>query len=122
MDGQFVHEHNSLISTLSRKRKRTFSSSSYLDLLFPYLLFSTIYSLFAHPSVNSLDSLIRRGLSIHHKLVLDPYVLPPLNNAYHTSITPSIAAKVEQVGQVAKKVPFVAEPSPRLTSNVVGAA
>ncbi|EIM86477.1 uncharacterized protein STEHIDRAFT_147074 [Stereum hirsutum FP-91666 SS1] len=94
-----------------KKRKRTLYSTSYLDLLFRYLLlFFTIYSLSVCPSDNSLDSPICRGLSIYRKLVLDPYVLPPLNSAYHTIIThPSVAPKIEQARPVVEKVLFVAD-------------
>lgn len=101
-----------LILSLPQKCKRTLYSSSHLNvnLRFRHLLFFTIYSLSVCPSDNSLESLIFRGLSIYHKLVLDPFVLPPLNSTYRTLIThPSVAPKIEQAIPVVDKVMLVAD-------------
>lgn len=66
---------------------RTLYLSSHLDLylLFRHLLFLTIYSLFACPFDDPLESPICHGLSVYHTLVLDPYVPPPQQHQPHSN-------------------------------------
>ncbi|OBZ74226.1 hypothetical protein A0H81_05953 [Grifola frondosa] len=81
------------------KRKSSGSGTSFVELLTRlFLLWFTIYTLSVCPDDVQLKSPICRGLSEYRRLVIEPYIMPPIQ---HALAHPSVAPYVE------KAKPFV---------------
>ncbi|KAF5384624.1 hypothetical protein D9757_007510 [Collybiopsis confluens] len=77
----------------SPKASKSSKSSSIVDRLIVYLLaLSSIYALWICPSDTHLSNPLCRSLSQYRTHVLDPYVIPPIQQALsHPSIAPAVA-------------------------------
>ncbi|KAG1738899.1 uncharacterized protein EDB91DRAFT_1137255 [Suillus paluster] len=86
----------------SGKKKRKSTLQSLLDFFTNLLIFAfTIYVFTACPREAHLQSPVCRGLSEYKRIVLDPYVIPPLQAAL---AHPSIAPYVDRVTEVASPI------------------
>lgn len=72
-----------------------------------FLLWFTIYTLSVCPNDESLKSPVCRGLYHYRKLVLEPYLLPPIQ---HALAHPSVAPYVERVKPFVDHTIAVAKP------------
>ncbi|KAG0698221.1 hypothetical protein DFH29DRAFT_942356 [Suillus ampliporus] len=86
----------------SRKKKRKSTLKSLLDFLTKLLLLAfTIYTFTVCPRDAHLQSPICRGLSEYKRIILDPYVVPPLQAALaHPSIAPYVDRVTEVTGPI----------------------
>ncbi|KAI0687143.1 hypothetical protein C8T65DRAFT_590613 [Cerioporus squamosus] len=76
----------------SGKKKSSGGSSGFMELLFrALLLWFTIYTLSVCPQDEQLKSPVCRGLSEYRRLVIEPYILPPIQQALaHPSVVPYV--------------------------------
>lgn len=87
-----------------KKKKRKSTIQSLLDFLTKLLVLSvTVYVFAACPREAHLQSPVCRGLSEYKRVVLDPYVIPPIQAAL---AHPSIAPYVDRVTEVASPIIF----------------
>lgn len=87
-----------------KKKKRKSTIQSLLDFLTKLLVLSvTIYVFAVCPREAHLQSPVCRGLSEYKRVVLDPYVIPPIQAAL---AHPSIAPYVDRVTEVAGPIIF----------------
>lgn len=87
---------------LGKKKKRKSTIQSLLDFLTKLLVLSvTIYAFAVCPREAHLQSPVCRGLSEYKRVVLDPYVIPPIQAAL---AHPSIAPYVDRVTEVASPI------------------
>lgn len=85
-----------------KKMKRKSTIQSLLDFLTKLLVLSvTIYVFAVCPREAHLQSPVCRGLSEYKRVVLDPYVIPPIQAAL---AHPSIAPYVDRVNEVASPI------------------
>lgn len=88
----------------SGKKKRKSTMQSLLDFLTKlFVLAFTVYVFSACPREAHLQSPVCRGLSEYKRIVLDPYVIPPIQAAL---AHPSIAPYVDRVTKVASPIIF----------------
>lgn len=86
----------------SGKKKRKSTIQSLLDFLSKFLLLAfTIYVFSVCPREAHLQSPVCRGLSEYKRIVLDPYVIPPIQAAL---AHPSIAPYVDRATEVASPI------------------
>lgn len=87
-----------------KKKKHISTTKSVIDFLTKLLVLAvTIYVFAACPREAHLQSPICRGLSEYKRVVLDPYVIPPIQAAL---AHPSIAPYVDRVTEVASPIIF----------------
>ncbi|KAL1940799.1 hypothetical protein VTO73DRAFT_7840 [Trametes versicolor] len=90
------------------KKKSGGKSSGFAELLFRgFLLWFTIYTLSVCPDDDKLKSPICRGLSEYRRLVIDPYIIPPIQ---HALAHPSVAPYVEKAKPYADYAVRTAKP------------
>ncbi len=79
-----------LLTSLQKKSGR--GSTSFTELLFRgFLLWFTIYTLSVCPQDEQLKSPVCRGLAEYRRLVIEPYILPPIQQALaHPSVVPYV--------------------------------
>lgn len=87
-----------------KRKKHNSTTKSVLDFLTKLLILAvTIYVFAACPREAHLQSPICRGLSEYKRVVLDPYVIPPIQAVL---VHPSIAPYVDRVTEVASPIIF----------------
>ncbi|KAG2144566.1 hypothetical protein DEU56DRAFT_790297 [Suillus clintonianus] len=85
-----------------KKKKRKSTIQSLLDFLTKLLLFAfTIYVFSVCPREAHLQSPVCRGLSEYKRIVLDPYVIPPLQAAL---AHPSVAPYLNRIAEVSSPI------------------
>ncbi|KAI0630587.1 hypothetical protein C8Q77DRAFT_1134116 [Trametes polyzona] len=89
-------------------KKKSGKSSGFVELLFRgFLLWFTIYTLSVCPEDDKLKSPICRGLAEYRRLVIDPYIIPPIQ---HALAHPSLAPYVERAKPYADYAVRTAKP------------
>ncbi|CDO69647.1 hypothetical protein BN946_scf184851.g35 [Trametes cinnabarina] len=89
-------------------KKKSNKSSGFVELLFRiFLLWFTIYTLSVCPEDDQLKSPICRGLHEYRRLVIDPYIIPPIQ---HALAHPAVAPYVEKAKPYADYAVRTAKP------------
>ncbi|EGO20584.1 hypothetical protein SERLADRAFT_417786 [Serpula lacrymans var. lacrymans S7.9] len=88
-------------SKKAAKKSRKSNFQAFLDFLIKLITLSlTIYTLAVCPQDTDLQSPVCRGLHLYRRLVLEPYVLPPIQAAFaHPSIAPYVDRATPYVHQ-----------------------
>ncbi|OSD04859.1 hypothetical protein PYCCODRAFT_1465817 [Trametes coccinea BRFM310] len=92
-------------------KKKSGKSSGFVELLFrAFLLWFTIYTLSVCPEDVQLKSPVCRGLHEYRRLVIDPYIIPPIQHALaHPSVAPYVEKAKPYADYAVRTVKPVAE-------------
>ncbi|PCH44428.1 hypothetical protein WOLCODRAFT_139004 [Wolfiporia cocos MD-104 SS10] len=94
VDTSVKRGHKSKLKSKQKKGRKKLSrrGSGIVDLIWRiFLLWFTIYTISVCPQDTQLESPICRGLSAYHRLVIEPYILPPIKMAFaHPNVAPYV--------------------------------
>ncbi|KAH7910299.1 hypothetical protein BJ138DRAFT_1009137 [Hygrophoropsis aurantiaca] len=84
-----------------KKKSRKNNFQAFLDFLYKLILISfAVYALSVCPSDETLQSPICYGLSAYKRIILDPYIIPPIQAAFaHPAIAPHVETAMPYVNR-----------------------
>lgn len=107
---------------LGKSKRRKSNFQAFLDFMFKLLLLAfTIYTLSVCPQDSHQQTPLCRGLSEYKRIVLDPYIIPPLQAAFsHPSIAPHVERARPYVHRVIEvTVPIISRAQSQWNQHVI---